>query len=181
MREQMKRVAEHSERTGEVLFNPPINNENKTTYVSIFADPNAVTKEFLDTLNLPFSNIHVETDAMSGRLFFEGEIHHPSDKYWHQCVDLYKSGYSATSYIVPFWGISDPIIIHLIILYALSIVVRYLPSLWHDIEDGELNHMRALIEHYLAIVDNVLPKLAVEAITGRRLVVVQPGSLHAPS
>jgi len=109
------------------------------------------------------------------------QVVHPKNKYWHQCVDLYKSGYSGTSIVVPFWGLRDPFIIHFIILYALSIVVRYLPSLWHDIEDGELNHMRALIEQYLAIVDNVLPRLAVEMITGKKLVVVHPGSLMAPS
>ena len=54
------------------------------------------------------------------------------------------------------------------ILYALSIVVRYLPSLWHDIEDGDLDNIRALIEHYLVIVDNVLPRLAVERIADEK-------------
>jgi pimeloyl-ACP methyl ester carboxylesterase len=58
--------------------------------------------------------------------------------------------------------------------------VVYLPSLWHDIEDGSLDNIRALIEHYLAIVDNVLPRMAIERITGRRLLVVQPGSMQGP-
>jgi hypothetical protein len=65
-------------------------------------------------------------------------------------------------------------------LYALSIIVRYLPLLWHEIEDGKLDHIRALIEHYVVIVDNVLPQLAVQRLTGRRLIAVQPGSLQGP-
>jgi len=66
------------------------------------------------------------------------------------------------------------------VLYALSIVVRYLPSLWHNIENGDLNHIRALIEHYLAIVDGVLPRMSVERITGVHLRIDQPGSMGAP-
>ena len=30
-------------------------------------------------------------------------------------------------------------------LYALSIVVRDLPQLWHEIEDGKFDHIRVLI------------------------------------
>jgi hypothetical protein len=65
-------------------------------------------------------------------------------------------------------------------LYALNIVVRYLPLLWHEIEDGALDHIRALIEQYLVIVDNVPPQIAISRITGRRLITVQPGSPQGP-
>ncbi len=37
---------------------------------------------------------------------------------------------------------------HDVTLYALSIVVRYLPSLWHEIEYGSLNHIGALMEFF---------------------------------
>jgi hypothetical protein len=139
---------------------------------------------YLDSLNLPFHSIRPADGPLaqiSKEAYFESEISHPKDKNWGQCVELYKSGYSGTSFIVPFWGgINDPFVIHFMILYALSIIVRYLPSLWHEIEDGTLDHMRALIEHYLAIVDNVIAHLAVERITGRRLLITPPGSLFAP-
>ena len=119
--------------------------------------------------------------ARSERLARLLTLPYVKDKFWHEAVELYKSGYSGTTYIVPFWGtVRDPFVIHFIILYALSIIVRYLPSLWHEIEDGDLDHVRALIEHYLNIVDNVLPLLAVERITGRRLLIASPGSLAAP-
>jgi hypothetical protein len=68
----------------------------------------------------------------------------------------------------------------LAILYAFSIVVRYLPETWHSIEHGSLDNVRALLEHYLVIVDNVLPHLAVERLTQKRLLVVHPGSMNAP-
>jgi hypothetical protein len=47
--------------------------------------------------------------------------------------------------------------------YALGIVVRYLPSLRHEIEDGKIDHIRALIGQYFSVVDNVLPSVAIHA------------------
>ena len=65
-------------------------------------------------------------------------------------------------------------------LFALSIIVRYQPSLWHDIEEGSLNHIRSLLEYYVTIVDEVLPAIAIERVTGIKTVVHQPGSWTAP-
>ena len=153
-----------------------------STYVCTYPPSEKVTLEYLRSLNLPFTDIElVDGSPPSDRPRFSGALSHPLGKYWWECIDLYKSGYSGTSYIVPLWEhIRDPMLLHFIILYALSIVVRYLPALWHEIEDGELDHLRALIEHYLVIVDNVLPRLAIESITGRKFIVVQPGSMQGP-
>jgi hypothetical protein len=96
-------------------------------------------------------------------------------------MDTYKSGYCATSIIVPFWDTIEVFLLHFITLYALSIVVRYLPSLWHDIEDGDLNHIRSLIEHYVFVVDKILPRLILQRITGDRVAATQSGSLFAPN
>ena len=82
--------------------------------------------------------------------------------------------------MVPFWGTTDVFLLHLLILYATSILVRYLPERWHDIEDGKLDHIRALLEHYMVIVDNVLPKIVIERLTGIKLLTSQPGSMNAP-
>jgi hypothetical protein len=153
-----------------------------STYVCTYPPTEKVTLEYLMSLNLPFTDIElVDGTPPSDRSRFSGKLSHPVGKFWWECIDLYKSGYSGTSYIVPLWEhIRDPMLLHFIILYALSIVVRYLPALWHEIEDGALDHLRALIEHYLVIVDNVLPRLAIECITGRRFIVVHPGSMQGP-
>jgi hypothetical protein len=171
----------HTQKTGEFVFVPPPEGPTTITLVAVYPSGEGLTAEYLNTLGLPIANIRSHHDALD-RDYFIGDVSHRSDKYWHQSIPLYKSGHSATSVIAPFWnGVIDPFLIHFMALYALSIVVRYLPSLWHEIEDGNLDHIRALIEHYLSIVDNVLPSMAIERITGRRLMVVHPGSLHAPA
>jgi hypothetical protein len=72
-------------------------------------------------------------------------------------------------------------LLHFVILYALSIVVRYLPSLWYEIDHGPLDHIRALLEEYIVVTDRVLPRLAIERITGINLRLLHPGSLMGPS
>jgi len=160
---------------------PAATTPNQITYIAIYSKGPQITEGYLNSLGLPIKNITAEHDSPTNSHYFVGEFTHRAGGHWWQHLETYKSGYSGTTIILPLWGsISDAFVIHFIVLYALSIVVRYLPSLWHDIENGELNHIRALIEHYLAIVDGVLPRMSVERITGVRLVVDQPGSMNAP-
>jgi hypothetical protein len=178
---QSERMHEHAQKTGQVLLNPPIAGPSTVTYIGIYHHGQRLTAEYLNSFDLPIKNIRPEEDTATESSYFIGDFTHLSDKHWHQYLQTYKSGYCGTSIIVPFWGnIADPFIIHFMTLYALSIIVRYLPLLWHEIEDGKLDHIRALIEHYVVIVDNVLPQLAVQRLTGRRLIAVQPGSLQGP-
>ena len=179
--QRYERMQQHTATTGQILFDVPVTTPETTTYVGIFPYDQKLTADFLNSLDLPLKNIRSADDETTSYPYFVGDFTHPSEKLWFEYLETYKSGYSGTSLIVPFWGqIRDPVIIHLMTLYALSIVVRYLPLLWHEIEDGGLDHIRALIEHYISVFDNVLPKLAIERITGRRLDAVMPGSLQGP-
>jgi hypothetical protein len=175
------RDREYGVKTGTSTSAAPPHSQTKITYAAIYPNNPNLTKAYLDTLDLPFKNIQEEIDRNSGLRFFIGEIEHPFADLWWNHFRSYKSGYCGTSFIVPIWGIiDDPLILHFLALYALSIVVRYLPSQWHEIEDGPLDDMRALIEHYLAIVDDVLPRLSIERITNARLHVVTPEGRGAP-
>lgn len=181
MVERSQRQHEHMMKTGQILFDPPTAGPEVVSYIGIYPHGQKLTPEYLNSFGLPIKNIRPAEDTTSRWPYFIGDLRHPKEKHWWQCLDTYKSGYCGTSIIVPIWGqITDPFLIHFMTLYALSIVVRYLPLLWHEIEDGQLDHFRALIEHHLAIVDNVLPQIATQRITGRRLIAVQPGSLTGP-
>jgi hypothetical protein len=63
-----------------------------------------------------------------------------------------------------------------VILYALSIVVRYRPSLWRRVQEGDLDHLRVLIEAFLVVVERVLPEQFLETISGQRIYAKQPGT-----
>jgi hypothetical protein len=154
--------------------------ETYVTFATGYGGGEGVTTAFLNGLGLPIKDIAEEIDESSGRIDLVGKYTHPSNEHWWQSLPLHH-GTNGTSLIVPFWGSSDPFILHFIILYALSIVVRYLPSLWFEIEYGKLDHLKVLIEEYIVCTDTVLPSLAIERIAGIELHVVPPGSLMAPT
>lgn len=136
-----------------------------------------ITAEQADLLGLPIKHFKDAKDEFSDVTLPIGTLEHPVTEHWYQGLDLHKSGYCGSSIMVPYWGIHDIFTLHFVILYAFSIVTRYLPNLWHEIEDGKLDHLRSLLEHYLVIVDNVLPKIALERLTGDSVYTVQSGSI----
>jgi hypothetical protein len=180
--ERSGRMQAHAAKTGEVLMDPPSDTDIVKSYVAIFHRGAALTAEDFDGFGFEIKNLALApaNPALHQHERFVGEVTHPKGTVWWNFVDTYKSGYSGTSLIVPLWGTRDPFVLHFAILYAFSIVVRYLPETWHSIEHGSLDNVRALLEHYLVIVDNVLPHLAVERLTQKRLLVVHPGSMNAP-
>jgi len=177
-----QRMVEHGNKTGQFLFDPPVDGSETTTYVAFYPHGSSVTADQLNGYGFEAKNIVLEpgNEAVLRDECFIGEIVHPKGSLWWRFIETYKSGYCGTSVVVPFWGMKDIFVLHLTILYAFSIIVRYLPETWHEIEHVKLNHIRALLEHYLVILDNVLPKLAVERLTNTRLIVAHPGGLNAP-
>ena len=61
------------------------------------------------------------------------------------------------------------------VLYALSILARYMPSAWQRIEGGDEDHYLALVKAALAVWERVLPEQFLESITGERFIPRSPG------
>ncbi|PWY12515.1 YaaC family protein [Citrobacter koseri] len=153
------------------------------TYAAIYPKGAEVTAEELKSYNLGILDIEKESKENKTEFdeeYFVGKVYHPESDLWWDHVLTHKSGYCGTSAIVPFWGTQDPFVLHLIVLYTLSIIVRYLPETWYEIEHGKLDYINSLLENYLAIFDSVLPKLAVERLTKTYLVVTSPDSMNSP-
>lgn len=153
------------------------------TYAAIYPNGIEITAEELNSYNLGIADIEMEAKENITEFdddYFIGKVFHPEGEQWWEHVLTHKSGYCGTSTIVPFWGTQDPFVLHLVVFYALSIIVRYLPETWYEIEHGKLDYMNSFLENYLAIFDSVLPKLAVERLTKTDLVVTSPDSINSP-
>ena len=153
------------------------------TYADIYPKGAQVTADELNSYNLGIEDIEQECEeniTKFDEMYFVGKVYHPEGELWWDHVLTHKSGYCGTSVIVPFWGTQDPFVLHLVVLYTLSIIVRYLPETWYEIEHGKLDYINSLLENYLAIFDSVLPKLAVERLTKTHLVVTSPDSMNSP-
>lgn len=153
--------------------------EHLTVKLHIFNSD--VPVDFLNMLNLPIRNLELHHDEATGSSSYIGDFTYPNNGHWHQHLDLYKSNYCGTTYIVPLFNvIHDPIVLNLMLMYGLSILVRYLPELWYRVTMGDLNHIGSLVEYYLSIFDQVMPLKMLERITEKRILIVAPGTPSSP-
>lgn len=165
----------------DIVFVNPGSSQLKTTLVNIYLMGQDIDIEEIDNLGLPFHSIRKAKNNEGNFQNFIGKIEHPANELFWKHFDHYKSGYSQTCIIAPIAGeIVDPLVLHLMILYSFSIVVRYLPSLWYEIEFGKHNHIYALLEHYISVIDKILPKIILEKLSKRSISVTHPGSIFAP-
>lgn len=177
-----ERREEYSKEIGTFAFKaPPLTSEEKISFLKILPNSRKLNIEFLNSLNLPFTNYKLRYDSYSGEEYISCQIEHSTKSHWWSDLNLYKSNYCASSIIPPIIGeIADPILINFMLLYSLSIIVRYLPALWYKITLGDLNHIGGLIEYYISVLDHVLPPLILKRITERDIHISMPGSLDAP-
>ena len=49
-----------------------------------------------------------------------------------------------------------------------------IPSLWRRIQDGDLDHLRALIDAFIAVVERILPQAFLETVVGQPVFARQP-------
>lgn len=99
--------------------------------------------------------------------------------YEHPCDDTFyvspMSGYYFISPLLKY--INNPIAVHLILLYQLSILARYRPAIWRDIIEGPLDQYRILIAAYFRSFGRVIPNLVLTKLLGRRVRLRAPGTI----
>jgi hypothetical protein len=171
-------VKRHIEKTGQFVLSAPDNSPEKTTDISFYSDSKKVTTDYLAGLNTPFKNFKEYKESPFNKSSIIGEFTHPNVGYWHEHLSVYSSSYATSSYVIPLWSSKyDSIVTNFTLLYALSIIVRYLPDLWYRINSGDINHMGSLIEYYVSIIDHILPLQMLERINGTQISIHSPGSL----
>ena len=150
-----------------------------TTYVLMVDDSGRMTAEHIAALPGPIREIASVKSGHRGHLFRAAVDHEGLDFFW-EVLNVHRSPSEHAALITPlFGGVVHYRAVCVVILYALSIVVRYRPSLWRRIQEGDLDHLRALIEAFLAAVERILPEQFLKSITGERMSVAQPGSLFS--
>lgn len=127
-------------------------------------------------------NFCIKQSQFSQGIYIEADYTHKNkNTTWHEeLTTLYSSRFEGTTYIIPAFNvINDPYLLNYIILYGLSIVVRYYPDLWGKIMDGELNHLRSLFEFYISMTDSIIPLEALNRISGYKHIIQTPGGLNS--
>lgn len=166
----------------DLAANPVAPNANDTapsssiSYARFVDESTRLTKEDVAAFPGPFSQIS-EVPTESGRQFRVAVDKMGQKTIW-DVIAHHRSPFSDTaSLILPVFGsVAEYRAISLVLLYAMSIIVRYRPSVWRRVQEGDLDHLRVLTEAFLAVVERVLPEQFLEQVTGHRTFVKQPGS-----
>lgn len=146
------------------------------TYATLIDSSGLLTRE--DIARFPGAFSEIQPLSSQGRhKLFRVAVDHTGKPSWWDAPPLHHSPLGATALIMPvFPGVGAYRHICIVLLYALSIVVRYRPSLWRRVQEGDLDNMRVLIEAFLAVVERVLPEQFLAQVTDQRITAKQPGS-----
>lgn len=151
--------------------------ERATTTYSVFVDDSArLTAEDIASFPGPISQISEVASKDPGR-HFRVAVDATGKDVWWEALPVHHSPFERTALIAPVFGsVGEYRAICLVLLYALSIMVRYRPSVWRRVQEGDHDHLRVLVEAYLAVVERVLPEQFLERITAQRVFAKQPGA-----
>jgi len=165
-----------SESNGRHFFN---SERSRDTYVTINDISCSKTIEEIAKLDLPIEQIEYMASEYPG-LNFKALVRHPEHKYWHGAIKQHHSPFTASSYILPIFGsVSEYRCITTVILYALSILVRYRPSIWREVISGQYENYLALTDEFLSVYERLSPELFLGALLNTRVRVVLSGSMSA--
>lgn len=144
--------------------------------------PGVLTEELArEHLRLPFSRYQSYTDEVTDKTSLAGFLECPENEPWTQHIPLYRSVMTADSFSRPLLGkIFDPLVRHYLLMYALSIIVRYRPSVWREVSEGRHDASLALLTYYHEAFTRVVPQIALERVAGAEVMTMQPGTWNAP-
>lgn len=131
-----------------------------------------------DTLRPPmtFQRV-VASDSLAAH--WRGHVPHTKERPWHEELPTYFSSMAYWSWFKPVLGvIHDPIALHLMASYLLSIIVRYKPSVWREVVRDGGSTFYPLIRAYIEVVHRVVPEFVLQQLLYRRVTSSTRPQLH---
>ena len=153
-----------------------------STYVQFIDHSGKVSVEMLKNAGWPLTEIRQVEDHEDTGTAFRGRVDHAGHDLFWTVLPTFTSPFVNSIALLLFptvGGICHYRTIAVVTLYALSIMVRYMPSKWRRIEGGDEDQYLALVRASLAVWERLLPQHFLESIAGETVRTAQPGSLLA--
>ena len=149
-----------------------------STYGLFFDRSGEISVERLKSAGWPLAEIRQAEDHEGAGAAFRARVDHDGHDLWWTVLPTHSSPFgNSPALIFPTVGDArDYRTIAAVTLYALSIMVRYLPSAWRRIEGGDEDQYLALVRSSLAVWERLLPEHFLESIAGETVRTAQPGS-----
>lgn len=149
-----------------------------STYGLFFDRSGEVSVERLKSAGWPLAEIRQAEDPKGAGTAFRARVDHAGHDLWWKVLPTHSSPFGKSPALIfpTVGGVRDYRTIAAVTLYALSIMVRYLPSAWRRIEGGDEDQYLALVRASLAVWERLLPEHFLESIAGETVRTAQPGS-----
>lgn len=146
------------------------------SYIKLVDEFGRLTAKDIAEFPGPISEI-AEVDAKGDGRHFRVAVDHLGHPNAWGVLDLHHSPFKRSALLMPVLGdLKEYRATCVVLLYALSIIVRYRPGLWRRVQEGDLDHLRVLIEAFLFVVERILPEQFLETVSGQRVYAKQPGA-----
>lgn len=149
-----------------------------STYGLFIDRSGEISVESLASAGWPLAEIQPTVGYEGTGNAFRARVDHAGHDVWWKVLPTHSSPFrKSPSLLFPtVGGLWEYRTIAAVTLYALSIMVRYMPSVWRRIEGGDEDQYLALVKASLAVWERVLPEHFLESIAGERVYAAQPGS-----
>jgi len=152
-----------------------------STYALLIDRSGLIPISRIEAAGWPLAEIsHIDPSETAGSTF-RARVDHAGHDLWWSVMPTHSSpfGHRTTLIFPALGGMRDYRTIAATTLYALSILVRYMPSAWRRIEGGDEDQYLALVKASLSAWERVLPQQFLQSIAGESVHTVQPGGFLA--
>lgn len=149
-----------------------------STY-GLFTDTTGdINVEDIANAGWPVSELQLISDPDVQRVVYRGRVDHVGHDLWWSVLPTHSSSFgNRTAMLLPtLGGMRDYRTIAAATLFALSIMVRYMPSAWRRIEGGDEDQYFALVTEALTVWERLLPEQFLASTADEIVHTTQPGS-----
>jgi hypothetical protein len=151
----------------------------ESTYIHLVDASGRISKAQIEAAGWPMKEITSVAAGEEGGNTYRARVDHAGRAFWYEVLPVHRSPFkNGPTLILPgIGGISEFRTIAVVTLYAISILVRYMPSAWRRVEGGDWDEHLSLVKNALGVFERLLPEHFLESIIGERIHASQPRGL----
>ena len=157
------------------FIKPPVLN---STYIQLVDRSGLIAQTRLESAGWSIAELSKVPNNQNGQRF-RARVDHPEGSHWSEALPIHHSPFENSGALIlpPLSNLYEYRVVTMAVLYALSILVRYMPRTWRRVEGGDLDQYLGLVKTAIGVFERILPQEFLESITGERVVATQPGGL----
>lgn len=151
-----------------------------SAYACLYDRSSLVSLQRVESAGWPLAELRIKGKGDEGQVF-SARVDHAGHDIWWSALPTHSSPFAhRTTLLLPtIGGMTEYRTIAAATLYALSIMVRYMPSAWRRIEGGTDDQYLALVKASLNVWERVLPEQFLQSIVNEQVYSGQPGGFFS--